>query len=77
MGGPGRQVTGKIQGIVAQVEVGALLDQFGKAEKVLRQTAAEPAGRVEIPGEQRLQLGCQRGGAVQADLRGLVHVPGQ
>ena len=77
VGGPGRQVTGKIQGIVAQVEVGALLDQFGKAEKVLRQTAAEPAGRVEIPGEQRLQLGRQRGGAVQADLRGLVHVPGQ
>ena len=77
VGGPGGQVAGIIQGIVAQVEVGALLDQFGEAEKVLRQTAAEPAGAVEIPGEQRLQLGCQRGGAVQADLRSLVHVPGQ
>jgi hypothetical protein len=77
---PGRvpgQLPGKTDGIFAYMHVAAVLHQFDQTEKVIRQTAAKSARRLEIAVEDCGQILRDLLTAMQAKLRRLVHVPGQ
>ena len=41
-----------IEGIVAKMQIGPVLDQLDETEKVIRQPAAETAGTIKRAGQQ-------------------------
>ncbi len=76
-GGVLGQTAGVAQGVVAEGQVGALADQLGEAQEVIRETALEAPGGVEEVVEQRFQGRIGLAPAMQPDQRRLLRLPVQ